>query len=400
MKKYLYYLFILLGIIHFFVLHYYGIAFFTSTIFLYYSIFLLIKRSLNIRQENTSTVLLFNIKFIMIICLILEFSTTYIFKLTNTYSENEKGLYLSPYKYQRQLELLHFLGNKEVKNSWQNGHLPFEETKNSSQEFNYHIKMNQLGLRGKLPKLQKDPYEFRILTLGDSFMEGFGVEHDTSIFTYLLEKKLQFVYANTTVVNGGICGSNPFYEIDLYRNKLKEFNPDLVLMSINIGDITDMEYIYNRQRMPMSEYLNAVSHLFRIINGMLFRNDLINEKTAESLIKKREIIVKNIVQLLIKFNNELKAENKKFVIIYIPFSKEFISDMNQPTDFLHQSIIRSSLQVIDLKFLYSKYIKDNHKLIRDYYWQKDGHHNAKGYNLAADIVKTNLINDSLLFRRQ
>lgn len=391
MKKYLPIITFLVYLLHFMAFYFFGIATFSTTLLLYYFIYLTAKWIIKILPDYFNKyILLNNLRIIIFLCLLMEFSATFIFKIANIYSENEKGIYLSRYKYEEQLKLLHFLGKKELNNPWQNGHLPFEITKNISTEFNYPIKMNKLGLRGKLPAIIKK--EYRILTLGDSYIEGFGVKYDSLTFAALLEKKLRINNANISVINGGIAGSNPYYSIDLYYNKLKELSPDLVLLSVNIGDLEDIQFISSQSRIPLKEYFYATSHLYRVLNILFFRDNLINENTSDKIKRKREVVTKNLLLAILQFNNELKADKKHLVVIYIPSLHEFTNQMT-PTDYLYKSIINSSLSVIDLKNIYKERFI-NIDSIKEYYWPKDGHYNEKGYNLMAETVKEELQIDS------
>lgn len=149
-------------------------------------------------------------------------------------------------------------------------------------DFKFAVKYNAIGLRGTLPNLKKDNAEFRIITLGDSFMEGFGADED-STFPELLRKKLNNSTKKISVVNGGKCGSNPMFETTLYKNSLAKWNPDLVIMEINICDIGEFEIASNQGKMPINEYFLAISHIYRILdNGLLMKN-MILKNTSKNI---------------------------------------------------------------------------------------------------------------------
>lgn len=85
--------------------------------------------------------------------------------------------------------------------------IPNSNSRFEQPEFTYIQHVNNLGLRGKDASFEKQPNQYRILMLGDSFTMGKGVE-DNQTFSALLEASLNLRSdCNTTtleVLNGGV----------------------------------------------------------------------------------------------------------------------------------------------------------------------------------------------------
>ncbi len=376
-KKYYIITFLTIAFIHFLILYLFGISYFITTLLFYWLIYRLLKITANIITDiEFKKTVLFNIKVILIICLSIEFACTFIFKALNNSSENENGIYFSVYMRKNQLNMLKELNiiNNE-KTPWENGYVPYYTHYHSSKDFNFKVQYNSIGLRGEVKKKKKDSNEYRIVVLGDSFVEGFGTSND-STFPKLLEKKMNSVSLKTSVINGGICGSNPLYEINLYHNKLEEYNPNLVIMVINNSDISDYKISKNMGKMPIKEYLYAISHIYRVIDALLYLD-------RQTKLKKRNKIpedVNNLIQSILKFKQELQKKNKQFLLVYIPLQQEIKSKKNNQ---IQIELLKNDIEFIDLQLEYSRAFLND---INKYYWKNDGHHTSLGYNMMAEKV--------------
>ncbi|HKQ32064.1 MAG TPA: hypothetical protein VJV40_02590, partial [Thermodesulfobacteriota bacterium] len=79
-------------------------------------------------------------------------------------------------------------------------------------DFDIRTKTNNLGFRGEDVPEKKDPSEFRIVMLGDSFTLGTGV-NDRDTFWYLLEKRLnEGGRKRIKVISTGISSYSPILE--------------------------------------------------------------------------------------------------------------------------------------------------------------------------------------------
>lgn len=103
---------------------------------------------------------------------------------------------------------------------------------NELEEFTMDFKTNNLGFRGE----NVDENESKVLLIGDSFVEGWGVD-DNHTMNILLNKHLD---CRSCVVNAGLS-SNDLVSAYFYLNRLiKQTSPQLVILNINGTDFNDV----------------------------------------------------------------------------------------------------------------------------------------------------------------
>ena len=103
---------------------------------------------------------------------------------------------------------------------------------------NVTVTYNEKGLRDR-PILSKGEGEFRILTLGDSIVYGWGVPQD-QIFTVRLEQLLQNRLGRMVrVINSGVGGYNTVQEVKYFKQEGITFHPDLVVLTYVENDIEE-----------------------------------------------------------------------------------------------------------------------------------------------------------------
>ena len=74
----------------------------------------------------------------------------------------------------------------------------------------------------------------RLLILGDSLTEGYGVSRE-SAYPSLLEKKIQVAHKNWSVINAGVSGATSANGISQLKWQLKK-KPDLILLCLGAND--------------------------------------------------------------------------------------------------------------------------------------------------------------------
>ena len=104
---------------------------------------------------------------------------------------------------------------------------------------------NSAGIRGPEVKREKPPRVWRIATIGDSVTYGLGVE-GARAFPNLLESKLNDADVGPVeVLNFGVPGYNTFQEYTLLKQRVLEFDPDLVIMTFSPDDVETTPVILN-----------------------------------------------------------------------------------------------------------------------------------------------------------
>lgn len=112
-----------------------------------------------------------------------------------------------------------------------------------SGEYNVDVQINSLGLRDRERTYAKPPGTFRVLVLGDSFVEAIQVPLEQT-FAARLETCLAGRSSQPVeVINAGVAGYGPGEALLYFTHEGVKFQPDLVLLAIFIGnDIRNMQH--------------------------------------------------------------------------------------------------------------------------------------------------------------
>lgn len=103
--------------------------------------------------------------------------------------------------------------------------------------FTGQVETNRWGFRDRDRILEKPPGDFRIALIGDSVVEGVHVNPD-QVMNIQMEKLLQQQgYHNIEVMNFGIEGIGTTQELILYKDRIRQFHPDLVLLTVSDNDV-------------------------------------------------------------------------------------------------------------------------------------------------------------------
>jgi hypothetical protein len=103
--------------------------------------------------------------------------------------------------------------------------------------FTGEVETNRWGFRDRDRTLEKPVGEFRIALVGDSVVEGVHVNPD-QVMNIQMEKLLQQQgYRNVEVMNFGIEGIGTTQELIMYKERIRQFRPDLVLLTVSDNDV-------------------------------------------------------------------------------------------------------------------------------------------------------------------
>lgn len=308
-----------------------------------------------------------------------------------TSSEKTEGKYVSYYG--------------AVKNSWLHVWPPnSNQVIQNGKNYSYPFRSNSLGLREKEVSKQKPDSCYRIIVLGDSYAEGVGASSDSTwpdFLSKLLEKKF---HRKFEVINAGVSGSDPFYEYVLLREKLMQYHPDAVIVSINTSDIYDFIYRGGRERFlpsgytvykkgPLFEPLYHYSFVFRLLSHTVLGygralikrsdfdkwNDVATDSIAAILNTTHSLCEKNNVTFLSVVHPNGGAVSRNF---QYPFLKWFgyditanISKVNTKLSYPHHIDICNEMTSVI-----------NERNFSEYVWKSDSHYTAKGYELFASVL--------------
>jgi len=107
-------------------------------------------------------------------------------------------------------------------------------------KFRQATQINSLGMRDREHTVAKEKGIFRILVLGDSFMEAFQVNFEESL-PRLLGKNLQKVTRfPIEVINASVSGWGTDHQLAYLKRHAIKFEPDLILVAMTLhNDVSD-----------------------------------------------------------------------------------------------------------------------------------------------------------------
>lgn len=114
-------------------------------------------------------------------------------------------------------------------------------------EYRTTVRTNSLGLRGPDPTAMPDGGR-RVVVLGDSVVAGFEVEENETYSSLLAPKLQTAVGMPVQVVNAGVRGYGTDQEYLLYRERLRELRPHLVVLHVTANDPDDDTTLHRMQR--------------------------------------------------------------------------------------------------------------------------------------------------------
>lgn len=308
-------------------------------------------------------------------------------------------------------------------------------------QFRQEIRINSLGMRDREHKVEKQEGVFRILLLGDSFMEAYQVRFEDS-FPNLLEgflsKRMAFP---VEVINASVSGWGTDHQLTYLLRYGTELRPDLILVAMTLhNDVSDnlLEEFHSikdrrlyeqpRQEIPLSHFvilqlkgfLARNLHIFQLIRRYL---SLREAKEAGITLDEH---VANLIsispndqmhlgwdmthQLFEKTNTVAEGIGARLVICLLPLgiqvSDERLSQfvrsqgldikkvsLEKPQQVMKEWGRRTGIEIIDLLPGFRKWIESSQRVV---FLQNDGHWNEAGHRLAALIVSKEFISRKLV----
>ena len=275
-------------------------------------------------------------------------------------------------------------------------HDPNTTYDNNKGEFHYKHSYNSLGLRDHEFTKQKAHNEFRIMGIGDSFVEGVGTSADS---TWL--KQLELLLNKDsgsikyTTMNAGTQGSDLFFSYDMLKNCLLAYKPDLVILNLNSSDISDITYRggderfdehgnFNPKRGPWWEFYFASSYIVRGILLRIFHYNWQLQSPSEQKTS-YNIVLAEISDKLDSFQALAHKEHFAFLLILQPLQNE----LGHNDNFISKLKVNAAIPKIDLTDTFSNEIKANKGKTDLFYWPIDGHFTSRGYALEATTIYKN-----------
>jgi len=304
-----------------------------------------------------------------------------------------------------------------------------------SPKFGHEIEINSLGMRDREHGVRKEKGIFRIMLLGDSFLEAFQVRYEDS-FTSIVERKLGKQFGcPIEVLNAGVSGWGTDDQLTYLKRYGLSLTPDMVVVVMTLhNDVMDnlrekfhmvregrlVEKPFRRtgwaqyKVLELKGWLAARLHLYQLFlrywrservrgEAQLLDNHVVN------LFKERPIDgVKEgweITGLLLKeMKVTIDRSGGKMAIVLVPLSLQLYENefaglvmrhrldreeimVDGPQKRMMRWGTQEGVQVIDLLPAFKVAAARNQGRL---YLRGDGHWNEDGHRLAAEVVAKEL----------
>jgi lysophospholipase L1-like esterase len=268
-----------------------------------------------------------------------------------------------------------------------------------------------MGFRDVEHATVKQPGEFRILALGDSFTYGAGVSFNESYLSRL-EQMLNSrkLHPKVEIIKAGVSRYYPEPERILLEHYGLKYSPDLIIVGFVPNDVLDANQGLDSIKIGQSGYLvtregqnkpriftlfYTYSHVFRILfnkyNAMtnkeppikwdeVYRPNGVFEKDWRSI----EVEYEKMLQLA-------KSAQARLIIVHIPQQGPWDDTKSYPVTRLSEWSSAHGAQFIDT--LPAMKLADPQKSL---YYAQDGHCRAAGYEVIAETVYRELTTRGLV----
>lgn len=278
-------------------------------------------------------------------------------------------------------------------------------------EFTHDRPTNALGLteQGLTESAPRDPAEYRVLALGDSYTEGVGAAYDES-WVRVVERKVGTLPDGRRVraYNAGMSGSDLLLELAMFRDKFPDFHPDLVMVSLNNSDVADVmtrggadrfrdDGSIRGDRGPWWDWLYGINFLTRhVVHDLLDKSWLLlgpEEHEAAQALARTELR-----QALDAIHALATSRGARFAVALSPHQYEVKAGEYESgfKPLAAELVAADPARVIDLLAAYKASGALTPENSGEYYWTLDFHHNAKGYALMGETIATALTERQLL----
>lgn len=284
-------------------------------------------------------------------------------------------------------------------------------------------KINGKGLRGPELDYTKESGVKRILFLGDSVTFGFRLERDEDTFPSVIQAIMQDEYGPIETINAGVGGYSPWQEhIYLTREGIK-YEPDLVVLSFVLNDVTEklslvrfggdeesFQLLSTASNMiekavyksALMITLKQISYALRlkdsVYGGALEEESLSVESMARNpnrpnIERAWDITLENVGKIF----DYCEERDIPVLLVIFPFTFQFddIAALSAPQETLHRYAAGRAVPTVDLLPLLHARLKEQGKEPSDYFVDAD-HLSPLGSQVVSRILVNFILERKLL----
>lgn len=228
---------------------------------------------------------------------------------------------------------------------------------------------------------------FRIVSLGDSFAQGLGVDTDDNYSERLEDMLNQRFICNGVrkfeVINLGVAGYDIQYSVERYRIKGIKYDPDLVLWLLKDDDFLEINEILRKNIKRYEREMKESGEWSKLMGkGKVYPPYLKAASDMDSFIKRKgEPYVLSLQQSFLSQFDELYK--KKLVFLTFPFTGKTFRDLldRQATKRGNTHLFYELIDIYENKLSFMP---------------QDGHPTADGHRAMAEGILEYLTSNKLL----
>lgn len=282
----------------------------------------------------------------------------------------------------------------ELKQPYPNAKLPFHHFPHKSGVYyGVEIKTNSQGFREREYVIPKDNGKKRVVVLGDSFTLGWGVPFE-NIFSKQVERLLNANEIKVEVANLGIGNYNTSMEVELFKLKGIQLDPDLVILAYFVNDAEPTPAVTTSLEYSIIKHSYLIAFLFdRYIKIKAVLDANYDWRAYYSGLYKKEAEGLSSTELAIRELSKLCTQRKiKLLVVNIPelrMLKHY--PFRSATAYIHSLAERENIPFLDLlpEFV-------NEDPISLWVSPEDPHANSKANAIMAQAIFRKIMEDKLL----
>jgi hypothetical protein len=335
-------------------------------------------------------------------------------------------------------------------------HTPNDSFEWSKQNLRVRVTTNSKALRDYEYAYKKPDGVFRVLVLGDSFAEALQVPLQSSFPKKIedsLNRKRPIGHKKVQVINSGTSGYGTDNELLFFRHEGSKYSPDLVLLAfcvcndvrnnwyelenLDAGGFRKPYFVFGVDGLEIRNYPFEKPHNL-LIKLKLFLNRRMRlytflRETRDKLRHKETVAGEGMPldlnvystdytsawqkawavteAIIVELNKEVKDQDAKLAIVIVPTELQVYPqrwreqvqkyanaqarewNLDKPNQRLISFLKREGIEFIDLLPAFRKQAGLSGK---QFYIPNDGHWNAEGHRLAAQVISSVLLEKGLI----